>query len=119
MGSPDWRASVPHTDLAMLTRSCVLTLLLGLAGASRQCENTFPDGTPCGQNDFVQQEDPELCYKYYKCDSGCVTHETCPGDFKYDTLYAFCIHFFTFEFLDRVVMENERSLEHHVAKKKI
>ena len=30
-----------------------------------------------------------------------------------------CIHFFTFEFLNRVVMENERSLEHHVAKKKI
>lgn len=30
-----------------------------------------------------------------------------------------CIHFFTFEFLDRVVMENEPSLEHHVAKKKI
>jgi len=30
-----------------------------------------------------------------------------------------CIHFFTFEFLDRIVMENERSLEHHVAKKKI
>ena len=30
-----------------------------------------------------------------------------------------CIHFFTFEFLNRIVMENERSLEHHVAKKKI
>merc|ERR1711936_1358436 len=30
-----------------------------------------------------------------------------------------CIHFFTFEFLDRIVMENETSLEHHVAKKKI
>merc|ERR1712130_835421 len=30
-----------------------------------------------------------------------------------------CIHFFTFEFLNRIVMENERSLEHHVAKKEI
>merc|ERR1712130_76868 len=30
-----------------------------------------------------------------------------------------CIHFFTLEFLNRIVMENERSLEHHVAKKKI
>merc|ERR1712025_323196 len=30
-----------------------------------------------------------------------------------------CIHFFTFEFLNRIVMENERSLEHHVAKEKI
>merc|ERR1711976_130883 len=30
-----------------------------------------------------------------------------------------CIHFFTFEFLNRIVIENERSLEHHVAKKKI
>merc|ERR1711910_174094 len=30
-----------------------------------------------------------------------------------------CIHFFTFDFLERVVMFNERSLQHHVAKKKI
>merc|ERR1712001_523364 len=30
-----------------------------------------------------------------------------------------CIHFFTFEFLERVVMLNEDSLQHHVAKKKI
>merc|ERR1719351_761008 len=30
-----------------------------------------------------------------------------------------CIHFFTFEFLERVVMFNEDSLQHHVAKKKI
>jgi len=30
-----------------------------------------------------------------------------------------CIHFFTFDFLERVVLENERSLQHHVAKKKI
>jgi len=30
-----------------------------------------------------------------------------------------CIHFFTFDFLESVVMFNERSLQHHVAKKKI
>jgi len=30
-----------------------------------------------------------------------------------------CIHFFTRQFLDRVVNENERDLVHHVAKKKI
>jgi len=30
-----------------------------------------------------------------------------------------CIHFFTFEFLERVVLEKENSLTHHVAKKKI
>jgi len=30
-----------------------------------------------------------------------------------------CIHFFTFQFLERVVNTNERSLQHHVAKKKI
>merc|ERR1711936_869831 len=75
-------------ELDMLTLCVLLTAVVGLT--SGQCEDTFPDGTPCGQNDFVQQEDPELCYKYYKCDSGCVTHETCPGDFKYDTLYGFC-----------------------------
>merc|ERR1711970_1260911 len=30
-----------------------------------------------------------------------------------------CIHFFTLEFLERVVLTSERSLQHHVAKKKI
>jgi len=30
-----------------------------------------------------------------------------------------CIHFFTFDFLERVVSLNETSLQHHVAKKKI
>jgi hypothetical protein len=30
-----------------------------------------------------------------------------------------CIHFFTFEFLDRVVSAKEKFLHHHVAKKKI
>lgn len=30
-----------------------------------------------------------------------------------------CIHFFTFDFLERVVMFNEDALQHHVAKKKI
>lgn len=30
-----------------------------------------------------------------------------------------CIHFFTFQFLERVVCSNEMSLKHHVAKKKI
>jgi len=30
-----------------------------------------------------------------------------------------CIHFFSYEFLESVVMSHERSLQHHVAKKKI
>ena len=30
-----------------------------------------------------------------------------------------CIHFFTFEFLERVVTSKEKFLHHHVAKKKI
>merc|ERR1711936_959921 len=75
-------------ELDMLTLCVLMTAVVGLT--SGQCEDTFPDGTPCGQDDFVQQEDPELCFKYYKCDSGCVTHETCPDNFKYDTLYGFC-----------------------------
>ena len=58
----------------------------------RQCEDTFPDGTVCGPNDFVQKEDPDLCYKFYKCEAGCVTHETCPDDFQFHILFGFCMY---------------------------
>lgn len=71
-----------------------LSLCLGWSAATSQgqCDDTFPDGTVCGPNDFVQQADPELCYKFYKCETGCVTHETCPDDFKYHVLYGFCMY---------------------------
>ena len=40
------------------------------------------------------------------------------GSLVYDAANI-CIHFFTFEFLERVVSSKEKFLHHHVAKKKI
>ena len=48
------------------------------------CDTEFPDGSPCAAGDYVTQADPDLCYMYYQCDDGCVTHEECPDDNKYD-----------------------------------
>ena len=59
--------------------------------SQRQCEDTFPDGTVCGPEDFSQKADPELCFKFYKCEAGCVTHETCPDDFQYHIAFGFCM----------------------------
>ena len=72
--------------------STIFTLILcGTPNAfGKKCEPNFPDGTSCGANDYVQKEDPESCWKYYECDNGCVTHETCPDDFKFDPLYSWC-----------------------------
>ena len=56
----------------------------------RQCDNTLPDGTVCGPEDYVTQADPESCWQYYECSEGCVTHQTCQDDFKYDDRYNWC-----------------------------
>ena len=58
--------------------------------AEKQCDNTLPDGTICGEGDYVTAADPESCWKYYECDVGCVTHQTCPDDNKYDPQYFWC-----------------------------
>ena len=52
--------------------------------AEKQCDNTLPDGTICGEGDYVTAADLESCWNYYECDAGCVTHEICPDDFKFD-----------------------------------
>jgi len=54
------------------------------------CDNTLPDGTLCGEEDYVLVADPESCWKYYECDAGCVTLQTCPDDFKFDPAYWLC-----------------------------
>ena len=60
----------------------------------RQCDETFPDGVACDENaEDVTQADPENCWKYYKCHGGCVTHETCEEDYKYDDRFQWCTSF--------------------------
>jgi len=66
----------------------ILISLLVLGG--EQCDPTFPDGTPCGEADYFSTPDPLSCWKYYECDSGCVQHKECEGDYKYDTVYEWC-----------------------------
>jgi hypothetical protein len=60
--------------------------------AEKQCDNTLPDRTLCGANDYVSVADPNSCWKYYECDSGCVTLQTCPDDYKFDVYYAWCTY---------------------------
>jgi len=73
--------------LSAMIFSIVLSLPLLANG---QCDNTLPDGTLCGEGDYVQVADPESCWKYYECDSGCVTQMTCPDDEKFDIKYSWC-----------------------------
>ena len=59
----------------------------------RQCDETFPDGVACDENaEDVTQADPDNCWKYYKCHGGCVTHETCEEDYKYDDRFQWCTY---------------------------
>jgi len=68
-----------------------LTLFFcGSLTAEKQCDDTLPDGTICGANDYVTVADPDSCWKYYECDSGCVTHQVCEDDFKFDVAYSWC-----------------------------
>ena len=70
---------------------CLTFLLLaGLSSTASLCDNTFPDGRVCGPSDWVELEDPASCYHFYKCDQGCVSHETCPPATAFDSLYSFC-----------------------------
>jgi len=36
--------------------------------------------------------DPDCCWKYYECNNGCVTHEECEGNYKYDALFSWCTY---------------------------
>merc|ERR1712098_326932 len=75
----------------MLLKSTLSFLLIGAVFSNRQCDETFPDGVACDENaEDVTQADPENCWKYYKCHGGCVTHETCEEDYKYDDRFQWC-----------------------------
>ena len=59
----------------------------------RQCDNKFPDGSICDANaEEITQADPENCWKFYRCHGGCVTHEMCELNYKYDDRYAWCTY---------------------------
>merc|ERR1712025_1035410 len=72
----------------MLTVARIAIGLLHVTSAFRQCDDAFPDGTPCASGDYATQADPDSCFMYYQCDDGCVTHEECPDDNKYDDRYC-------------------------------
>merc|ERR1711970_153305 len=55
-----------------------------------QCDDTLPGGDVCGANDYMWVADPDCCWKYYECDAGCVTHQECEKDFKFDVDMAWC-----------------------------
>merc|ERR1711868_182739 len=77
----------------MLLKSTLSFLLIGAVFSNRQCDETFPDGVACDENaEDVTQADPENCWKYYKCHGGCVTHETCEEDYKYDDRFQWCTY---------------------------
>merc|ERR1719184_326145 len=72
----------------MSLRLTMLSTVVSLAAG--QCDETFPDGTPCGAEDFSSQPDPLACWKYYECDAGCVKHLTCEENYKYDIDFEWC-----------------------------
>eukprot|EP00092_Neocalanus_flemingeri_P028293 GFUD01030724.1.p1 GENE.GFUD01030724.1~~GFUD01030724.1.p1 ORF type:complete len:369 (-),score=85.95 GFUD01030724.1:162-1247(-) len=75
--------------------------LSGVLLAEKQCDDTLPDGTVCGATDYVTVPDPDSCWKYFECDSGCVTHQTCQDDYKFDEAYSWCTFPYDVECGDR------------------
>merc|ERR1719510_2600749 len=72
-------------------RSFLPTIILSLVSQVQcQCDNQLPDGSICGPNDVKDVVDPEACSKFYRCQSGCVTHETCPDTKLFDEHYSWC-----------------------------
>ena len=71
----------------------LVTISLSLTAlGDEQCDPTFPDGTPCGEEDhYITAPDPLSCWQYYECDSGCVQHKTCEDDRRYDTILGWCL----------------------------
>ena len=68
----------------------LLFLFSSSVSGDARCPDTLPDGTKCGASDYVLVADPESCWKYYECDSGCVTHQECQDDNKFDPKYSWC-----------------------------
>merc|ERR1712010_44011 len=72
----------------------------------------------CVDNVLVKVGDPVFMGYCLSKEAECANKVVRKG-FPTEAVGNICIHFFTFEFLERVVMLNEDSLQHHVAKKKI
>ena len=54
------------------------------------CETTLPNGTQCPSLGLYNYPDQLHCSKYYQCDNGCWTHQTCQIDFLYDVNDKIC-----------------------------
>merc|ERR1711872_993993 len=77
----------------MMLKSTLPFLFLCSVYSFRQCDNKFPDGFICDEfAEEITQADPENCWKFYRCHGGCVTHEMCELNYKYDDRYAWCTH---------------------------
>merc|ERR1711973_311670 len=86
----------------MMLKSTLPFLLLGSVYSFRQCNNKFPDGSICDEfAEEITQDDPENCWKFYRCHGGCVTHEMCELNYKYDDRYAWCTYPWDVECGDR------------------
>lgn len=86
----------------MMLKSTLPFLLLVSVYSFRQCDNKFPDGSICDEfAEEITQADPENCWKFYRCHGGCVTHEMCQLNYKYDDRYAWCTYPWDVECGDR------------------
>merc|ERR1712179_762729 len=73
--------------------SILVTISLSLATLGvEQCDQYLPDGTLCGENDYKQAPDPLSCWHYYECEDGCVEHQACEEDYKFEVKYEWCTY---------------------------
>merc|ERR1712183_379474 len=84
-----------QTDNQLLTMKsllCFLQISSLCSLLAAQCDDTLPGGDVCGTNDYMWVADPDCCWKYYECDAGCVTHQECEKDFKFDVDMEWCTY---------------------------